>query len=231
MHTPVWGGHRTAQHIGSSVLDHIRRGWLQRQLGIQPGPALLLCGPGLPASLPVFDRLPALRRRAVWVAGRDRPLFAGKAFFRQGVTDLSWTSDGLTLLACSSDGEQLAGLAAGACGGGVCGLRVVRAAALAAACYAGAMHCALKKGRGWEACLMGGGIWRGWEHPPPAMASSIQQCPAQRAQHACRPAGSQSHGWNMPSSTPLRRGAVHLCRHRGRIPVQRGRAGAGVQRA
>ncbi len=41
---------------------------------------------------------------AVWRAGHERPLFVGRAFFKQGITDLAWTSDGYALLVCSSDG-------------------------------------------------------------------------------------------------------------------------------
>lgn len=45
-------------------------------------------------------------RCAVWASGLQRPLFSGKAFFKRQVTDLSWTTDGYTLLACSADGGR-----------------------------------------------------------------------------------------------------------------------------
>ncbi|KAG6548535.1 hypothetical protein Mapa_010023 [Marchantia paleacea] len=40
----------------------------------------------------------------VWTTASPRPVFVGKHFFTQSVVDLSWSTDGYTLLCCSLDG-------------------------------------------------------------------------------------------------------------------------------
>ncbi|CAM6104964.1 unnamed protein product [Calypogeia fissa] len=40
----------------------------------------------------------------VWTTASPRPVFVGKHFFSQSVVDLSWSTDGYTLLCCSLDG-------------------------------------------------------------------------------------------------------------------------------
>ena len=39
----------------------------------------------------------------VWLA-KQRPIYIGRKFFKQGVVDLAWSPDGRTLLAASTDG-------------------------------------------------------------------------------------------------------------------------------
>jgi hypothetical protein len=44
----------------------------------------------------------------VWLGAADRPVVILTKQFSQSVTDLAWTPDGHTLLACSSDGSVAA---------------------------------------------------------------------------------------------------------------------------
>ena len=43
------------------------------------------------------------KRLSVWL-GASRPVYIGRGFFRAGIVDLAWATDGLTLLAASTDG-------------------------------------------------------------------------------------------------------------------------------
>ncbi|WFD49721.1 HIR complex subunit [Malassezia furfur] len=45
---------------------------------------------------------------SVWFTGYPRPLLVARDLFERGVMDLSWSSDGYTLYACSSDGTVAA---------------------------------------------------------------------------------------------------------------------------
>lgn len=40
----------------------------------------------------------------MWINNESRPVAVGTKFFSAGVTDVAWTPDGRTLLACSFDG-------------------------------------------------------------------------------------------------------------------------------
>lgn len=41
---------------------------------------------------------------SVWLSSSKRPTFIGHKLFAQSVVDLTWTPDGYSLLACSTDG-------------------------------------------------------------------------------------------------------------------------------
>lgn len=41
---------------------------------------------------------------SVWITGREKPILVARDVFQRQVMDLSWSSDGLTLYACSTDG-------------------------------------------------------------------------------------------------------------------------------
>lgn len=45
------------------------------------------------------------RSITVWLVNRPRPVFSTKNLFKQSVADISWTPDGASLLACSTDGS------------------------------------------------------------------------------------------------------------------------------
>jgi WD40 repeat protein len=42
---------------------------------------------------------------SVWITGQSRPILVARDVFQRQVMDLSWSSDGLTLYACSADGH------------------------------------------------------------------------------------------------------------------------------
>lgn len=42
---------------------------------------------------------------SVWITGQSRPVLVARDVFQRQVMDLSWSSDGLTLYACSADGH------------------------------------------------------------------------------------------------------------------------------
>jgi len=48
------------------------------------------------------------KKVTVWLGAADRPVVIMTKIFSQSVTDLTWTPDGHTLLACSSDGTVAA---------------------------------------------------------------------------------------------------------------------------
>jgi len=55
----------------------------------------------------IFD-LPQDQKVTVWLGAASRPVAIFSKMFSQSVTDVAWTPDGHTLLACSNDGTVAA---------------------------------------------------------------------------------------------------------------------------